>query len=148
MGSGTCITGRRSTTISWSRTGLFDHLGAAYAPEGTASTDTGAVAMMDVQSSKPHNPRFEARGLTIMRLLRPAFCAAIVARRKDLAQPAELHMAPDAFTYGARILTPDGRVLHSNHAFARMLADDPSRDMIEFKVRSVAAAAAAATRLP
>jgi DNA-binding CsgD family transcriptional regulator len=123
---------------------IRDHLGMAFLPDGP--TDALSIAMVNCQSEKANDPRFAERGLAIMRLLRPAFCAGVLTRRSFATFQKELNTLVDAIPTPARIVGRTGNVLYQNSAFGTLKATNEFASTIELAVSRVARAVVAATR--
>ncbi|HUF49620.1 MAG TPA: helix-turn-helix transcriptional regulator [Longimicrobiales bacterium] len=94
-----------------------------WAAARTPGSDLPAVLLS--HHDRSDGRRFGERELQIMRLLRPALCAAVAIVHRVEAHRRTLLRTVDSVTAGVLLCAPDGRVIHRNPAAARLLAGDP-----------------------
>lgn len=82
-------------------------------------------AVLLAHHERPDARRFGDRELDIMRLLRPAFGAAVAAVHRLDAHRQALVRTIDSVTTGALVYGPAGELLHSNPAAQDMFERDP-----------------------
>jgi DNA-binding CsgD family transcriptional regulator len=114
---------------------ILDHLGMAFVPDGAA--DVTSIAMVNCQSPRATDPRFAERGLTIMRLLRPAFCAAVLTRRASIMFRREMGVLLDVLPTPARLVTTSGKIAYQNEAFTRLTTSPETSAAIEVAIARI-----------
>jgi DNA-binding NarL/FixJ family response regulator len=105
---------------------------------GMAGTSLGAV--LTCFHSEFGTDNLDGRGLAILRMLQPALEAGVAGRVRLGWIENTLQEAFDTVRDGIQVCDAEGRRLHANAAFLRMLDDDPQSDMVRAVVERVTGA--------
>jgi DNA-binding CsgD family transcriptional regulator len=112
---------------------LFDALAMAVEPR--QSVEYPRIAFFH---DSEHTKRFGRRGLTILRLLLPAFKAGIRIHARYAAGSSELAAALDTLSEGLIVSDTAGRPLHANAALMRLLSADREGERLRREAQELA----------
>jgi DNA-binding CsgD family transcriptional regulator/PAS domain-containing protein len=97
----------------------------------------GAFAGVSFHHRSRGGTRFGARGLAILRLLRPAIKTAVAMHRMFVRRRGDLSCALDTLTEGVLLADLRGQVLHVNPSLGRILSADPERERVRRAIEQV-----------
>jgi DNA-binding CsgD family transcriptional regulator len=108
-----------------------------------------ALAKMLLHHESETGPKFGRRGVTLLRLLQPAFAAGVRARLASQAAGAKLGALVDDLSQPVLLLDPASRnLVHVNRALNDLLASDPDRDAALARLQALGTALLQQMRSP
>jgi DNA-binding CsgD family transcriptional regulator len=104
-----------------------------------ATRDRGdGVSLLTLHSETAEYDAFGERGLTVLRLLRPAFCAGVAGRVRLAALGTDLSQGLSRLEDGVRVVGAGGEIVYENPSLHRTLAAAP-RGELDVAIARIAA---------
>jgi DNA-binding CsgD family transcriptional regulator len=122
---------------------LFNPIGVGVAVNGPPSA--ASVSQLQFYSGREGGTRFGRRGVGILRILYPAFHAAVRVCMRLASERTMLASALDAMRDGILLYSHAGAVLHENTALQTTLQRDPERSRLVAEISAVARAVTSVT---